>query len=391
MMPRLSIIATCYTKTEYLTEMIDSVFNSGYDLKEAELVIYDNASPAGGDGDTAREYARRYPDLIRVIRSDTPVELNHAGQTCLEEIRGQYLMGVDYDDVLVPFDINAELDFLDAHDEYCATYGIKRLFNRTDGDMQQCHGGDSSLFAATLDPRETCCCTIYRVADLKATGGWYPECVPDPPMNMPDVVCHLGLNLFKPFFFRSQLRSLYRRHSVQHTAIHGDSYRRNYTRLRAALAEHYSALYNGLVERKPMRISPEQRRPAVALLGSLMMRPGATAEEQLAYCAAAEALDPFDYGIREYRIKVLTAQERYQEALSEAFAMFAEHRDRPYIAQLSFGIAAGLCEKLGVPAAGAFRRAQAEELKELFSLTPEQKALLDRTIANFRAMRLPER
>ena len=122
-----------------------------------------------------------------------------------------------------------------------------------------------------------------------------------------------------------------------------------------------------------------------------MMRDGASADEQLSYCAAAEALMPDDYGIREYRIKVLSSLERYPEALSETFAMYAEHKDRPYVAQLSFGIAAQLCEKMGLPAANAFRREQARELGALFSLTPEQKALLDRTVANFRAMRTPER
>ena len=384
---RLSIMTLCHSTTPYLAEMLESFLRSGYHFKDTEMVIHDNASPPGGDGDTAREYARRYPDLIRVVRSDTPCNLNDAYQRCLDEAKGRYLLNFDYDDVLVPFDFDAEMDFLDAHDEYGATYGIKRLFNRADGDMRQSHGGDSSLFAAALDPRETFCGMIYRTSDLRAAGGWHPVCVPDPPMNMPDVISQLSLNLVKPFYFRCELRGLYRRHENQNTVVRGEGYPREYQRLRAALAEYYAPLYNGLRERRTMRITPGQRRPAVALLGTLMMRPDATAEEQLAYCAAAETLMPDDYGIREYRIKVLAATERYPEALSEAFAMFAEHRDRPYIAQLAFGIAAQLCEKTGLPAANAFLREQKAELDKLFALTPAQRELLDRTVANFRAAR----
>ena len=149
---RLSILTTCYSKTPYFVEMLESFLQSGYHFRDTELVVLDNISPPGGDGDTAREYARRYPDLVRVVRNDVVYDMNYLGMFVFGEVRGKYLLAFDYDDVLVPFDFDADMDFLDAHEDYCGVYGIKRLFNAEEGDMMQCHGGDSSLFAAALDP-----------------------------------------------------------------------------------------------------------------------------------------------------------------------------------------------------------------------------------------------
>ena len=387
MAPRLSILTTCHSRTPFLAEMLESFLRSGYHFRDTEILIRDNASPAGGDGDTAREYARRYPDIVRVIRNEVNCGIHRASHQGYEAARGKYVLTFGYDDIFVPFDLDAEMDFLDAHPEFCATCGFKRLFNAEQGDMMQCHGGDSSLFAMSIDPRETDCGMIIRTSDLREAGGCFPACVPDPPENMPDVITHVGLCMTKSFRFRSQVRGFYRRHSKQHTATSGDAYANGYRRLRAALAEYYAPLYRNLRERKPMQIRPEDIRPAVVLLGSLLMLPGTTAQEQLDYCAAAELLMPDDYGIREYRIKILLAQGRHQEALAEAFLMFAEHKDRPYIAQLALGMAAEAAHRAAPSAVAALQRRQSAELAAIFELTPAQRELLDRIVASFRAMR----
>ena len=383
---RLSVLTTCHSRTPFLAEMLDSFLQSGYHFRDTEILIRDNASPPGGDGDTAREYARRYPDVVRVIRNEVNCGIHRASQQGYEAARGTYVMTFGYDDIFVPFDIDAEMDFLDAHPEFCATCGIKRLFNAADGDMLQCHGADSSLFAMSLDPRETDCGMVIRAADLRAAGGCFPACVPEPPETMPDVITHIGLCMTKPFCFRSQLRGFYRRYPSQHTATHNREYQLGYQRIRAALAEHYAPLHQALLERRPMQIRPEERRPAVVLLGALLMRDGATAEEQMQYCAAAEALMPGDYGVREYRIKILMSQRNFTAALAEALAMYAEHRDQPYITQLALGMAEEAARQMGLGCVSAYRRCREVELAKHFTLTPPQRELLDRTVANFRAM-----
>lgn len=385
MATRLSILTTCHSKTPFLAAMLDSFLNSGYHFRNTEILIRDNASPPGGDGDTAREYARRYPDIVRVIRNDVNCRIHMASHQGYMEARGTYVLTFGYDDIFVPFDLDAEMDFLDAHPEYCATCGYKRLFN-VKGDMQQAHGGDSSLFAMTLDPRETDCGMIIRTSDLLEAGGCFPACVPEPPENMPDVITHIGLCVKKPFAYRHQVRGFYRRHEQQHTANSHDVYANGYSRLRDAMAKYYAPLYNGLRERKPMQIAPEDIRPAVILLGSMMARQDIPVDELLQYCAAAEMLAPDDYGIKEYRIKLLMMTQNFNAVLAEAMTMLAGYGNSPYVSQLAFNMAADAAEKLGLPSAATLRRCGHTELRKIFYLSPEQQELLKRTVADFQAV-----
>ena len=100
----LSIIISCHSKTPYFREMLDSLLSSGYHFNNTEILICDDASPSGGDGETARIYASRHPNLIKCIRNEKNSGVARSYQSLVAISQGRYIMPFDSDDVFVNFD-----------------------------------------------------------------------------------------------------------------------------------------------------------------------------------------------------------------------------------------------------------------------------------------------
>lgn len=95
---KLSVIIPVYNVEKYLRRCIESVILPGRDDYEV-IIINDGAtdsSPA-----IAREYAERYPSLIRLISTPNG-GLGHARNTGLDVASGDYVLFLDSDDRLSP-------------------------------------------------------------------------------------------------------------------------------------------------------------------------------------------------------------------------------------------------------------------------------------------------
>ena len=122
-MTKLSVLMACYRQEKYVSEAIDSVLNNiNYDWDDAELILWDDASPDGTWG-ILEDYARRYPDIIRLYRSEENMGVAATAAAMVNAAAGRYVMMFDHDDVLLPFDIVGELRFLDNNPDYVASYG----------------------------------------------------------------------------------------------------------------------------------------------------------------------------------------------------------------------------------------------------------------------------
>ena len=375
---RLSIITSCYSNIPYFSDMLDSFLNSGYHFRNTEFVICDDASPAGGDGDTARRYMAKYPDLFRMIRHDERKGIAVSYHDLVEAARGDYVLIFDADDIFVPFDIDGSMDYLDAHPECGASYGRKRLFNDEEGDMGTVHGGEASLFAMTFDPRIVHNGMLIRVSDLKAVGSYQPTNY-GRDGGAADISMWIRLSLEKELHFEFPLRAFFRVHNRQKTNATNNHHREEYRYLGDKLIERYPELYHGLEACQPVTIRADQRRAAVMLLGLLYHR----AEDpnlKLNYLNAAEQVMPEDYAIYELRAELFLQTGHYQEAYENAFRLFLMCHNGSYAAYQGTMKARMAAEKLGYPLA-IYSAVEQQVLGRVFELSESQRKLFELAIA----------
>ena len=375
---RLSIIISCYSNIPFFADALDSFLNSGYHFRNTEILICDDASPAGGDGDTARRYMEKHPDLFRMIRHDERQGIAVSYHDLVEAARGDYVLIFDADDIFVPFDLDASMDYLDAHPECGASYGRKRLFNDEEGDMGTVHGGEASLFAMTFDPRIVHNGMLIRVSDLKAVGSYQPTNY-GRDGGAADISMWIRLSLEKELHFEFPLRAFFRVHSRQKTSVNNNHHREEYRYLGDKLIERYHDLYAALEARRPVTISAEQRRAAVMLLGLLYHRTD-DVNLKLSYLDAAEQVMPEDYAIYELRAEQLLNIGRYQEAYENAFRLFLLYHYGSYAAYQGTMKARMAAEKLGYPLR-IYQAVEQQVLGRVFELDDRQRQLFEAAIA----------
>ena len=378
---RLSIIISCYSNIPYFSDALDSFLNSGYHFRNTEFVICDDASPAGGDGDTARRYMAKYPDLFRMIRHDERMGIAVSYHDLVEAARGDYVLIFDADDIFVPFDIDASMDYLDAHPECGASYGRKRLFNDEEGDMGTVHGGESSLFAMTFDPRIVHNGMLIRVSDLKQAGSYIPTNF-GRDGGAADISMWIRLSLEKELHFEFPLRAFFRVHKSQKTSANNNHHREEYRYLGDQLIERYRDLYTALEARQPVTISASQRRAAVMLLGLLYHRTDDPVLK-ISYLDAAEQVMPEDYAIYELRAEQLINIGHYHEALDNAFRLYLLYHEGSYAAYQGTLKARIAAEKLGYPIA-VYSAVERQVLERVFELDENQQKLFEAAIATGR-------
>lgn len=106
-MPRVSVCIPTYNTARFLPEAIESVLKQ--DHADYELVVCDNAST---DGTT--ELCRRYADpRLRYVRYEQHVSQAENWNRCLDLARGDFVILLHADDVLLPRFLSCAADVLD--------------------------------------------------------------------------------------------------------------------------------------------------------------------------------------------------------------------------------------------------------------------------------------
>lgn len=117
--PDVSVYMMTYYHENYVRQAIESVLAQKTSYK-FELVISDDCSQ-DGTADILREYAKRYPDIIRININESnlgiPTNIFKARTMC----RGRYITNLSGDDYWIDEKkIETETRFLDEHPEYSA-------------------------------------------------------------------------------------------------------------------------------------------------------------------------------------------------------------------------------------------------------------------------------
>lgn len=95
-MPKLSVMIPVYNVEAYLRKCLDSVIYP--QLSDYEIVLVNDGS-TDSSGDICREYASRYPELIRLITTENG-GIGKARDVGIDTARGEYIIFVDSDDYL---------------------------------------------------------------------------------------------------------------------------------------------------------------------------------------------------------------------------------------------------------------------------------------------------
>lgn len=118
----VSVMMLTYFHEDYVAQALDSILSQETTLRY-EILIGDDAS---GDRtpDIIREYAARYPDIIRPVLRGKNLGATRNGWDIRRRARGKYIASLEGDDYwLDPRKMQKQWEFLEAHPEYSACCG----------------------------------------------------------------------------------------------------------------------------------------------------------------------------------------------------------------------------------------------------------------------------
>jgi len=148
--PQVSVIITSYNQQEYLREAIESAIDQT--VAPFEIIVADDHSTKDGSIETIREYAARYPGLVRGLFQEENVGIPKNRNSALRMIKGDHVAILDGDDRLLPGFIERHGAALtatpQAHVSYSNRYDINQLGERRPRDRSLQPSGEVLAYIA---------------------------------------------------------------------------------------------------------------------------------------------------------------------------------------------------------------------------------------------------
>jgi len=224
--PMVTVRTSTYQHGSFIRECIESVLAQKTTFP-FEFIIGEDFS-TDGTREIVFEYAKKHPDIIRVITADYNVGMKSNGRRCRQAARGKYLATCEGDDYWTdPTKLQQQVDILEAHPEYSLCFHNARV--------EYMDSGRPSHPFAKYDKE------IYTIDDVVCT----PWFVPTQSImhrrelfNTPEWTSYIFNGDFAtqllfadkgPFYCINKEMSVYRRHSTSlgaTTAIHRATFNR---------------------------------------------------------------------------------------------------------------------------------------------------------------------
>ena len=119
---KVSVVCTAYNHEPYIRQTLESFVSQQTDFA-FEVLVNDDAS-TDGTADIIREYAEKYPGIIRPFLQEKNLYsqgINMYDTVLYPEVRGEYIAVCEGDDCWTdPQKLRLQAAFLDAHPEYTA-------------------------------------------------------------------------------------------------------------------------------------------------------------------------------------------------------------------------------------------------------------------------------
>ena len=211
--PLVSVRTSTYLHAPYIRQCIEGVLMQKTSFP-VEYIIGEDFS-TDGTREIVFDYARKYPEKIRVVTADYNVGAKANGKRCIRMCRGRYLAICEGDDYWIdPNKLQKQVDFLESHKRYSMCFHnakviyenrkkshlfgryYKNIFNTTDVIERQWFVPTASI--------------VFRKESLN-----YPEWINY--IFNGDLAMQLNLSLNGDFFYIDETMSVYRRHNLSIT------------------------------------------------------------------------------------------------------------------------------------------------------------------------------
>jgi glycosyltransferase involved in cell wall biosynthesis len=118
---KVSVHMPAYNHGPYIAQAVESVLAQDVDF-DYEIVIADDASTDHTPA-VARDYARRFPDKVRLILNERNLGIYEKDQVVLRACRGQYIAWLESDDYWTAADkLRKQVDLLDRNADHSACF-----------------------------------------------------------------------------------------------------------------------------------------------------------------------------------------------------------------------------------------------------------------------------
>lgn len=173
-MPKLTVMIPVYNVEGYLRKCLDSVVYP--ELADYEILLVNDGS-TDLSGEICREYAERYPELVRVITTENG-GLGKARDVGIDNAEGEYILFLDSDDYLSENALPEMMKFLSVGFDLC--FFDIRSVNEDGKLLKYIHGcsieGEFTLdsFPELLFEMPSAWNKIYRRSLFTENGIYYP-------------------------------------------------------------------------------------------------------------------------------------------------------------------------------------------------------------------------
>lgn len=147
--PMVTVRTSTYQHAPYIKQCIEGVLMQKTTFP-FEFIIGEDFS-TDGTRETVFEYAKKYPDIIRVITADYNVGSKANGRRCAKASRGKYMALCEGDDYWTdPLKLQKQVDFLETHSDYGLVYSKVKCFVQKRGKFISIFGGKKEKFEELL-------------------------------------------------------------------------------------------------------------------------------------------------------------------------------------------------------------------------------------------------
>ncbi len=182
---KVSVVVATYNHENYLGQALESILSQNVDFKYEVLIGEDCSND--GTAEIVREYANNYPKIFEAFIREKNMGMTENSLDLIMRTRGEYVALLEGDDYWISRDkLQKQVDFLDAHQDYEACFGLCMIVDQNDerlpgrekwsGFMKK--GGDYTVaeFEDYLLPGQTAT-SMYRqksfvgiIRDLERSG-----------------------------------------------------------------------------------------------------------------------------------------------------------------------------------------------------------------------------
>lgn len=317
---------------EWLKETVASIVElAAKSSVSCEILLGDDGSP-DGCFELLQKLEKDNPAYVRAFSFPENRGVGITSCALADLSRGRYIASFDQDDIMLPFDLDRVVKFMDEHPEYGSSYAQKYLFNDS-GLTGEIHGDHQSDFLTFFQPKVNINAMLIRREVLFAHGSFRP--LPNSRI-FHDVFLMLRLGGDTLLHFdREHPRALYRSHSSQNSTVIGNG-QENWQLMGQYIISCYPELYRKIImdDQIPAGKDIEEKRLIQKLSGLALFLNQQNNSLMWKIIEHAVKAEPDDYGAREILLQLLNTQkdhERFLKEYEKGMQLFSDNDDVQFI------------------------------------------------------------